>query len=148
MRVMPHEHLLFMTFLYFDGNNDGYICDYDLQRLSALSARRPLLAHDYRRLKQSNIKKILSKKAPYLDLYKRSEITETIYFQWKKLQHADLAVSGIELQVKNRLLSSKQRHIFLDFSAFCSIFKLQKPFLWYDMMYLFSGTTFLGLNYN
>lgn len=30
LRVMPLEHLLFMTFLYYDGNNDGYICDYDL----------------------------------------------------------------------------------------------------------------------
>ena len=30
LRVMPIDHLLFMTFLYFDANNDGYICDYDL----------------------------------------------------------------------------------------------------------------------
>ena len=69
---MPHEHILFMAFLYYDGNNDGYICDYDLERLSGISAKRPLLSRDYIRLKQSNIKKVLKNRAAYLDLYKKS----------------------------------------------------------------------------
>lgn len=30
LRVMPLQHVLFMAFLYYDHNNDGYICDYDL----------------------------------------------------------------------------------------------------------------------
>lgn len=69
---MPLNHILFMTFLYYDGNNDGYICDYDLDRLTQLSLKRPIIAHDCNKLKQSNIKKILSKREAYLDLYKLS----------------------------------------------------------------------------
>lgn len=56
---MPNEHVLFMTFLYYDGNNDGYICDYDLERIGNLALTRPVLAHDLKRIKQSNIKKVL-----------------------------------------------------------------------------------------
>ncbi len=73
-----------MTFLYFDGNNDGYIDDYDLERLSNLSLTRNVLKHDFQKMKQSGIKKMLTKKEPYLDLYKLSEVTETKYFDWKK----------------------------------------------------------------
>jgi hypothetical protein len=61
-----------MTFLYFDANNDGYICDYDLERLCNISLKRPVLVHDYQRLKQSNIKKKLKKKESYFELYKLS----------------------------------------------------------------------------
>lgn len=63
---MPNDHLLFMTFLYYDGNNDGYICDYDLERLSNLALVRPVLTHDYKKIKQSNMKKLLSKREGYL----------------------------------------------------------------------------------
>jgi len=59
---MPIDHILFMTFLYFDGNNDGYICDFDLERLSNIALKRPVLSHDYKKLKQSNFKKKLTKK--------------------------------------------------------------------------------------
>ena len=83
---MPQDHFLFMTFLYYDGNNDGYICDYDLERLLNIGFKRPVISHDYHKLKQSHVKKILTKRSPYLDLYKRSEITESIYFDWKKQQ--------------------------------------------------------------
>lgn len=69
-----------MTFLYYDGNNDGYICDYDLERIASLSIKRPVLVHDQKKIKQSNIKKVLTKRAGYLDLYKRHEVTETVYF--------------------------------------------------------------------
>ena len=72
LRVMPQDHILFMTFLYYDGNNDGYICDYDMERMSNLSLRRPVIAHDHKKIRQSNIKKVLTKKEAYLDLYKRS----------------------------------------------------------------------------
>lgn len=72
MRVMPLEHVLFMTFLYYDANNDGYICDYDLERICNLSLRRNVLTHDYQRIKQSGIKKLLTKKENYLELYKLS----------------------------------------------------------------------------
>ena len=72
LRVMPQDHILFMTFLYYDGNNDGYICDYDLERMANLSIKRPVIAHDHKKLRQSNIKKVLSKKPAYLDLYKLS----------------------------------------------------------------------------
>ena len=44
--------------------------------------------------------------------------------------------------MKNRLLRSKQKQIFLDFAAFSSIYKFEKPFLWYDLMQLFSGVSF------
>lgn len=80
LRVMPMDHILFMTFLYYDGNNDGYICDYDLERVAQLSVKRPVILHDYHRLRQSNIKKVLSRREPYLDLYKLSEVSETVYF--------------------------------------------------------------------
>jgi hypothetical protein len=69
-----------MVFLYYDGNNDGYICDYDLERVAQLSINRPVLAHDCNRMKQSNIKKKLCKRESYLDLYRLSEVTETVYF--------------------------------------------------------------------
>ena len=61
-----------MTFLYYDGNNDGYICDYDLERMASLSLKRPVISMDYKKIKQSNIKKRLTKREPYLDLYKLS----------------------------------------------------------------------------
>jgi hypothetical protein len=50
--------------------------------------------------------------------------------------------------MKNRVLSSKQKQIFVDFAAFCSIFKFDKPFLWFDLIYVFSGTAYQGLRYN
>lgn len=73
-----------MTFLYYDGNNDGYICDYDLERVSNLALVRNVLTHDFQKIKQSAIKKVLTKKEPYLDLYKLSEVTESKYFDWKQ----------------------------------------------------------------
>ena len=149
LRVMPQDHLLFMAFLYFDGNNDGYICDYDLDRLSSLALKRPILAHDFQKLKQCNIKKILSQRPPYLDLYKRSEITESVYFEWRRQQEGQ-GNNGVafEIQMKNRLLSSRQKQVFLDFPTFCSVYRLEKPFLWYDLLHLFAGITHLGFNYN
>lgn len=59
---MPLDHIQFMAFLFLDANNDGYICDYDLERLSNLALTRPVLTHDYQRIKQSNFKKLLTKK--------------------------------------------------------------------------------------
>ncbi len=50
--------------------------------------------------------------------------------------------------MKNRLLTSKQKQIFLDFEAFCSVYKFEKPFLWYDLMYVFGGVSFQGLRYD
>lgn len=64
-----------MAFLYYDGNNDGYICDYDLERISNLSLTRNVLKHDYQKIKQAGIKKVLTKREAYMDLYKLSEIT-------------------------------------------------------------------------
>lgn len=49
--------------------------------------------------------------------------------------------------MKNRVLSSKQKHIFIDFDAFCHVYRNDKPFLWYDLMYSFSGTAYHGLKY-
>jgi hypothetical protein len=72
---MPIDHILFMTFLYYDGNNDGYICDYDIDRINNLSIKRPVLAYDYQKIKQSGIKKLLTKRESYLELYKYSEVT-------------------------------------------------------------------------
>jgi hypothetical protein len=77
---MPQEHLLFMTFLYLDGNNDGYIDDYDLERLTNLALLRPVLAHDYQRIKQSRMKIHLTKQPRYMRLYHLPEITETCFF--------------------------------------------------------------------
>ncbi len=95
---MPLEHVLFMAFLYYDGNNDGYIDDYDLERLSSLSLTRNILKHDFQKIKQSGIKKFLTKKEPYLDLYKLSEVTETKYFDWKKKNiKTQPEVGGLEL---------------------------------------------------
>ena len=48
-----------MTFLYYDGNNDSYICDYDLERMADLALKRPVLAHDLKKIKQSNKKNVL-----------------------------------------------------------------------------------------
>ena len=33
LKLMPHEHICFMSFLFYDSNNDGYICDNDLLRV-------------------------------------------------------------------------------------------------------------------
>jgi hypothetical protein len=90
---MPQDHLLFMTFLYYDGNNDGYIDDYDLERMVNLGLKRPVLCFDAKKIKQSNMKKVLTKKDPYLDLYRLSEVSETTYFDWKK-QHEDNQTSN------------------------------------------------------
>lgn len=49
--------------------------------------------------------------------------------------------------MKNRVLSSKQKHIFVDFSAFQQIYRGDKPFLWYDLMMVTSGTAYHGLKY-
>lgn len=64
-----------MAFLYFDGNNDGYIDDYDLERLTNLALLRPVLAHDYQRIKQSGIKIHLTKQPPYMRIYQLPEVT-------------------------------------------------------------------------
>lgn len=64
-----------MTFLYYDGNNDGYICDYDLDRLSSISNRRDILTHDFQRIKHSGLKKMLKCRENYLELYKLSEVS-------------------------------------------------------------------------
>ena len=84
LRVMPLEHVLFMTFLYYDNNNDGYICDYDLEKLMNLSLLRPLLKHDYQRMKKSGRKKRLTCREKYLELYRWGEVTESSYFEWKQ----------------------------------------------------------------
>lgn len=31
--AMPITHILFMTYIYYDTNNDGYICDYDMDKI-------------------------------------------------------------------------------------------------------------------
>lgn len=46
------------------------------------------------------------------------------------------------------MLSSKQKHIFLDFEAFCNIYRNDKPFLWYDLLHVLSGASFQGLKYS
>ncbi len=33
---MSVEHLIFMSFLFYDFNNDGYICDNDIRRIKAM----------------------------------------------------------------------------------------------------------------
>lgn len=33
LKLMPVEHILFMTFMFYDFNNDGYICDNDIRRI-------------------------------------------------------------------------------------------------------------------
>lgn len=33
---MSVEHVIFMAFLFYDSNNDGYICDNDIRRIKAL----------------------------------------------------------------------------------------------------------------
>lgn len=30
---MPNEHIYFMAFLFYDSNNDGYICANDIIRI-------------------------------------------------------------------------------------------------------------------
>ena len=36
LKLMQVEHIIFMTFLSYDFNNDGYICENDIRRLRSL----------------------------------------------------------------------------------------------------------------
>ena len=55
---------------------------------------------------------------------------------------------GVDLQMKNRVLNSKQKQIFLDFNAFANVYKLEKPFLWYDLLHVLGGASFQGIIYD
>lgn len=50
MKLMSVEHVIFMTFLFFDFNNDGYICDNDIRRVKAMikSKKNHILEEDLR----------------------------------------------------------------------------------------------------
>ena len=83
---MPNEHIYFMTFLFYDSNNDGYICDNDLLRIAEMVRKCPLLQGDYDLFKKQGLKIDYSEDLPYKELYKLPEITETNYFSWQKSQ--------------------------------------------------------------
>ena len=53
---MPNEHIYFMAFMLYDSNNDGYICDNDLFRVSELLPKCPLLSGDYNLMKNQGLK--------------------------------------------------------------------------------------------
>ena len=86
LKLMPNEHIYFMTFLFYDSNNDGYICDNDLLRIAEMVRKCPLLQGDYDLFKKQGLKIDYSEDLPYKELYKLPEITETNYFSWQKSQ--------------------------------------------------------------
>ena len=36
LKLMSVEHVIFMSFLFYDFNNDGYICDNDIRRVKVI----------------------------------------------------------------------------------------------------------------
>lgn len=45
---------------------------------------------DYKKIKKSGLKKVLKEKGKFLDLYKLSEVTETVYFNFLREEEARL----------------------------------------------------------
>jgi Ca2+-binding EF-hand superfamily protein len=81
---MPNEHIYFMAFLFYDSNNDGYICANDLIRMEEVSLKSKLIAEDYEIIKSNASKIKFKSKTPYKELYRLPEITETTFFNWLK----------------------------------------------------------------
>lgn len=48
---MPNDHIYFMAFLFYDSNNDGYICTNDILRIEEISKKCPILNEDCQILK-------------------------------------------------------------------------------------------------
>lgn len=48
LKLMSVEHVIFMSFLFYDFNNDGYICDNDIRRIKAMiqSKKNHILGED------------------------------------------------------------------------------------------------------
>ena len=65
LKLMPNEHIYFMTFLFYDSNNDGYICDNDLLRIAEMVRKCPLLQGDYDLFKKQGLKIDYSEDLPY-----------------------------------------------------------------------------------
>jgi hypothetical protein len=47
---MQKPHFNFMTFVFYDTNHDGIICEGDLSRLQTLAKRHSILVYDYEKL--------------------------------------------------------------------------------------------------
>lgn len=43
---MQVEHIIFMAFLFYDFNNDGYICENDIRRVRNIVEKSKILGED------------------------------------------------------------------------------------------------------
>lgn len=61
---MSVEHIIFMTFLYYDTNNDGYICDNDIRRIKNLvkTQKNILMGEDLKLIQNIKEKKEFQEK--------------------------------------------------------------------------------------
>lgn len=149
---MPNEHIFFMTFLFYDSNNDGYICDNDLIRVQELTKKCPLLLGDYNMLKSQSHKVEYSEDLPYKELYKLSEITEGTYFNWLKGKEKQGQKEEDEKEEKEKEIRGyfgylNRKKTLIHYEGFKKIMKGEKPYLWYDLLWRISGLTFPDLKY-
>lgn len=72
---MPNDHIYFMAFLFYDSNNDGYICGNDIIRIEELGKKNALLNEDCQILKNGGQKIKYENEINYKDLYRLSEIS-------------------------------------------------------------------------
>lgn len=61
-----------MCFLFYDSNNDGYICSNDLLRLEELCKKAPLLLEDHEIIRSGASKVKYENILTYQDLYRLS----------------------------------------------------------------------------
>jgi Ca2+-binding EF-hand superfamily protein len=54
-----------MIFLYYDSNNDGYICNNDLVRIQEIAQKSKLIKEDYELIKNMSSKIKYSNLLPY-----------------------------------------------------------------------------------
>lgn len=72
-----------MTFLFYDNNNDGYLCNQDLMNIEEISKSCPLIGLDCSILRKNAHKIKYEDSLDYKELYKVPELTETKYFNWR-----------------------------------------------------------------